>query len=291
MLKNKKRRLNEEDPKKPRAAESLSNPYFQLWEDQMSGKVGNLLSSTIGMEERIRIIDDLDFDWIEKYCWAIPSASALEAIKHIVGDRELVEIGCGSGYWGWLLLELGVRWRGCDMSDTIKKKWAKVEKRGPEMFGSLKSNVKGPKSCVLFLCYPDDYRPVDGSEDEDEVDPEEEPYSLALDCFNRYRGDTIIHVGELFGTGTVLENPWGRTTSEGFQLALNCDFHKVLSLPLPSWPLSRDVLTVWKRTDRIKVKNEDHDFEFRMIGKDSVMEGSAAPLFRSLLSKPRRSSG
>lgn len=288
MLANKKRKLNKDVSTKQRDAESLNNPYFKLWEEKMKGRIGNLLSSDIGLEKRISIIDDLDFDWIEKYCWAIPSVKALRAIKHIVGDRELVEIGCGSGYWGRLLQDLEVRWRGYDISSTIKHKWAKVEKEGPQLLDSFKSNVKGPKSCVLFLCYPDDYRPVDGTDNEEkEPGPDEQPYSLALDCYDRYRGDTIIHVGELFCTGTILENPWGRTTSEGFQLSLHCDFHKVLSLPLPSWPLSRDVLTVWKRTKIIDVKNDEHDFEFRMIDKDYVLGGCAAPIFRSLLDEGR----
>jgi hypothetical protein len=205
---NKKRKLDEDVSKRSRDTESLNNPYFKLWEHKMKGRIGNLRRSEISKEERISIIDDLDFDWIEKYCWAIPSSRALRAIEHVVGDRELVEIGCGSGYWGQLLLELGVRWRGFDMSSNSKNKWTKVEKKGPEVLDSLKSNTKGQKSCVLFLCYPDDFRPVDSVEDEDvKPGPDEQPYSLALDCFDRYNGDTIIHVGELFCTGSILENP------------------------------------------------------------------------------------
>jgi len=278
---NKKRKLNNDV--------SLNNPYFKLWEEKMKGRIGNLLSSKIGKDERISIIEELDFDWIEKYCWAIPSVRALEAIKHVVGERELVEIGCGSGYWGHLLLELKVGWRGFDMSSITKSKWAKVEKKGPEILDSLESNLEGPRSCILFLCYPDDYRALDTEVDEDEEPgPDEQPFSLALDCFDRYRGDTIIHVGELLSTGTLLENPWGRTTAEDFQLALHCDFHKVLSLPLPAWPLSRDFLTVWKRTKKIEVKNEELDMEIRMIDKSFVMGGSAAPFFRSLLDDPKR---
>jgi len=65
---NKKRKLNQDVSDKPRDAESLNNPYFKLWEDKMKGRIGNLLSSKIGKDERISIIEELDFEWIEKYC-------------------------------------------------------------------------------------------------------------------------------------------------------------------------------------------------------------------------------
>ena len=40
----------------------------------------------------------------------------------------------------------------------------------------------------------------------------------------------------------------GRTTDADFQVQLATTFHKVLAVPLPCWPYSRDTLTVWKRT-------------------------------------------
>ena len=56
----------------------------------------------------------------------------------------------------------------------------------------------------LFLCYPDDLEDGKGS--------------LAHRCLQRFGGNTIVHVGELFGD-TVLADaaPWGRTTAQSFQ--------------------------------------------------------------------------
>lgn len=47
---------------------------------------------------------------------------------------------------------------------------------------------------TLFLCYPDDF------EDSDE--------SMALQCLYNYSGDTIVHVGELFGQSLCLPGAW-----------------------------------------------------------------------------------
>ena len=38
----------------------------------------------------------------------------------------------------------------------------------------------------------------------------------------------------------------GRTSSSDFQVHLATIFHKVVHVPLPSWPCSRDYLTVWR---------------------------------------------
>jgi hypothetical protein len=86
---------------------------------------------------------------------------------------------------------------------------------------------------ALFLCYPDDF--------------EDSGESMALRCMRQYRGDCIVHVGELLGETCCMPSPWGRTSSADFQVQLATTFHKVLCVPLPSWPCSRDTLTVWKR--------------------------------------------
>ncbi|KAI9995113.1 hypothetical protein PInf_012157 [Phytophthora infestans] len=87
---------------------------------------------------------------------------------------------------------------------------------------------------ALFLCYPDDF--------------EDSHESMAMASLCNYAGDTVIHVGELFGQTVCLPGAWGRTSSEEFQTHLATVYHKVLQVPLPSWHSSIDTLTVWKRT-------------------------------------------
>ncbi|KAG7385694.1 hypothetical protein PHYPSEUDO_001148 [Phytophthora pseudosyringae] len=87
---------------------------------------------------------------------------------------------------------------------------------------------------ALFLCYPDDF--------------EDSHESMAMASLCNYAGDTVIHVGELFGQTVCLPGAWGRTSSQEFQTHLATVYHKVLQVPLPSWHSSIDTLTVWKRT-------------------------------------------
>ncbi|RLN72677.1 hypothetical protein BBJ28_00026048 [Nothophytophthora sp. Chile5] len=91
--------------------------------------------------------------------------------------------------------------------------WADVQKGTPK-------DLRKHADRALFLCYPDDF------EDSEE--------SMAMASLCNYAGDTVIHVGELFG--------------HTFQTHLATVYHKVLQVPLPSWHSSMDTLTVWKRT-------------------------------------------
>lgn len=87
---------------------------------------------------------------------------------------------------------------------------------------------------ALFLCYPDDF--------------EDSHESMAMASLCNYAGDTVIHVGEMFGQTICLPGVWGRTSSKSFQIHLSTVYHKVLQVPLPSWHSSIDTLTIWKRT-------------------------------------------
>ena len=107
----------------------------------------------------------------------------------------------------------------------------------------------------LFLCYPDQ-----GS---DVGLPSLEAYQTLTDCHNQkgqQKGGYIVHVGELLVTGCISgapQAPWGRTSTPEFQERLYTDYHCVLSIPLESFPFSRDFFTVWKRTAIFDAKNLD----------------------------------
>lgn len=56
-------------------------------------------------------------DWLEtygrsalvkRYSWAIPSPESIEWMLKVLDGRPVVEIGCGTGYWAWLLEQAGV---------------------------------------------------------------------------------------------------------------------------------------------------------------------------------------
>lgn len=139
--------------------------------------------------------------------------------------------------------------------------WMEVKKGGPAVLRAFSSHS-------LFLCYPDEFTSAS-------------PQSLALAALNAYKGNTVIVAGELLETGTLLENPWGRACDGEFQQQLRATFHKVLQVPLPSWPGSIDALTVWRRTELCEVD----DMTFKNIPEaERISLEAAAPCCRQFLS-------
>ncbi|KAI9921680.1 hypothetical protein PsorP6_000346 [Peronosclerospora sorghi] len=111
--------------------------------------------------------------------------------------------------------------------EVVQIYWTKVVKGTPK-------DLRKHADRTLFLCYPDDF--------------EDSHESMAMASLCNYGGDTVIHVGELFAHTVCMPSPWGRTSSDEFQVHLATVYHKVLQVPLPSWHSSIDTLTVWKRT-------------------------------------------
>mmetsp|Transcript_21598 Transcript_21598/g.40948 ORF Transcript_21598/g.40948 Transcript_21598/m.40948 type:complete len:421 (+) Transcript_21598:147-1409(+) len=110
---------------------------------------------------------------------------------------------------------------------------------------------------TLFLCYPDeeDRQPPPKEDDDDDDDDDDEglqpPTSMAAACLEHFAGDTIIHVGELYGDTLSLDQaPWGRSSSKEFQERLAAEYHCILKMKLKNnWLHVRDTLSVWKRSE------------------------------------------
>lgn len=170
---------------------------------------------------------------LERYAWAIPDARALKILQHYT---PLIEIGAGRGYWSRLLSDMDVDIVAFDRT-VYDRRWFDVQRGGPEV---LSRSVADGRS--LFLCYPD------------------ESNNLGLKCLRRYRGEVIVHVGELVTTGTLSgypQAPFGRTTSSEFTVELLESFHCVLSASIPRFPFSKDCITVWKRTRFVEGRRDE----------------------------------
>eukprot|EP00981_Chlorochromonas_danica_P014987 scaffold9796_cov154-Ochromonas_danica.AAC.10 len=167
---------------------------------------------------------------IKKFAWAVPDEQALRIIGHFA---PLVEMAAGRGYWAKLLRDRGVQLQAYDKyAKDLSGKWTEVLDGGPEVL-SLRRQEEEVEERTLLLCYPDDSDCV---------------AEKSLDLF---RGEFVIHVGELVTTGTWaggLQRPFGRTSSSSFPVALLEAFHCVLVKPLLSFPFAKDCLSVWKRT-------------------------------------------
>lgn len=195
-----------------------------------------------------------------KYAWAIPDDTAIRICQHF---EPLIEIGCGRGYWNSLLSANNVEITSFDREfdkDKDEKERKNIGVGGPDRLKQKKFQDHN-----LFLCYPD------------------QDYELGLECLQNLNNNVeyVLHVGELMQTGTVIGNddqrPFGRTSSSEFQVLLYQKFHCVIQHKLPSFPISQDYLTVWKRTEFIEAPcltaSADPDIDFQDTNDDGDGDG------------------
>ena len=158
---------------------SIEIEYLKLFEASSRGRIDYQ-----GLGERI--VDGTyksPFEdrskWCKKYSWAVPS---MEALDRIAALGPIIEIGAGTGYWAYLLRELGVDVKAFDVAPpgavNVKngwhdgaETWTKVCRGGPE-------RAAYEAHRTLFLCWP----------------PYDTPMAYhALKC---YRGNTLVYIGE-----------------------------------------------------------------------------------------------
>src|SRR5688500_10600535 len=78
------------------------------------------------------------------YSWAIPSLEGIHAISQY---SPIVELGAGTGYWAWLLSQVGAQVTAFDHEPLQVPRWHSIE-QGDE------SMVHRYSDRALFLCWP-----------------------------------------------------------------------------------------------------------------------------------------
>jgi hypothetical protein len=253
---------------------TMQNQLLEVWRRQTSSLPTNyhseICNPSMPEDDRGDLFENEASELGDRFAWAIPDERAL---RICAACSPIVEIGCGRGYWMGLLRSRGVDVSAFDINVPADNFFDEgtTSKGGPEKLASKKFS-----SHTLMLCYPDDY--------------EFGPNSMALACLDHFKGNTIIHIGEMLGHSLCrsMENqnapgeryPWGRTSASSFQLKLHSDFHCVLRVPLPSWSMSVDCLTVWKRTQVLELGGDKYA---HIPPEDRIDLVSAAPSMEHLL--------
>lgn len=157
---------------------------------------------------------------VQRYAWAVPSDEALDLLTR---QAPLVEIGAGTGYWGWLLRQRGVEIALYDLAPPgggdanpyhpSARCWTEVLPGGPEVLDSYPGRT-------LFLCWP----PLNSG--------------MAAACLRGFRGQRLVYVGEERG---------GCNAEDAFFDELEAGWQCVERLALPCWPGTRDALRAWER--------------------------------------------
>lgn len=149
------------------------------------------------------------------YSWAIPSTEAIRAIARL---SPIVELGAGTGYWGWLLRQAGADVVCLDRNPEAPPHWTTVEHGTPE---SLSTHPELAGRTLLLVWPP----LADG------------PNCMALEALRHWQGTHLVYVGE-----------WrGRTASPEFHDALEQHFELEQESLLPRWPGFEDSLRIYCR--------------------------------------------
>ena len=198
------------------------NPYYDFW----CWSCQNL--EWAGPEEgtvKIKTSHHILPVFMHHFGCLVPSYESLQLIKQSSGQRRVVEIGSGNGYWTLMLRRMGIPVQAVDnlqseyrtmwISDTLIKDGEKYLKE-----------QKGCKSDVLLLVYP-----IVSSDFTSKI--------LAA-----YKGDTICVAGTQNRNGyTAFKD---RTIDE-YMKAEKADYEKTIQTPLPSFPGKDEALFVFER--------------------------------------------
>ncbi len=159
----------------------------------------------------------------QHFAWAIPNLSALQEIAH---HGSIIELGCGNGYWAWLLRKMGVDILACDPlaagdpgshRDAGTTAWTELLTAGVEIL-----SAPGHRERTLFLCWPPPFS------------------SMAADCLKLYQGNRLLYVGE---------EPGGCCGDEEFEELIRRDWllEKRVNIPRGPAPFVKDSLYVYRR--------------------------------------------
>ena len=152
----------------------------------------------------------------KKFAFAIPTTHALRAILDM--GNEVVEIGAGTGYWSYLLSEMGATVRAYDNGSWSNfftgDSWYHIRRGGPGM-------LRHYPDAVALIVWP----------------PYDKP--MAFEVAKRLRvGQVLVYVGEGSGGCTGCDKSFG---------LLESDFEEVDSIHIPQWWGLHDRLEIYRR--------------------------------------------
>lgn len=166
------------------------------------------------------------------YAYAVPSPQTLRWVSEVAGNRPVVELGAGRGYWAAQLAMTGLSVAAYDveppnMADNPSFPSSSGQRDAWHPVQSMDDFAKHgwPTGSVLFLCWP----PGWGSK----------MASSALTEFEKVGGDCVIFIGEPQG---------GKTGDEAFFEALTDRWTMESQDPeFVSWWNLKDVAQAWTR--------------------------------------------
>ena len=151
------------------------------------------------------------------FAWAVPDQGSLDLITTY---SPICDVGAGTGYWAWMLSQ-----NGCDVIayDTVLPFVEQNTYHDSKKYFAVRQcdeNFKPPSDRTLMMCWP--------------------PYAdpMAATYLKRYKGDTLIYIGE---------NDGGCTADGDFFSQINHHWqHEHIHQP-PQWDGINDYLWIYSR--------------------------------------------
>ena len=199
---------------------TLINPYY----DELKRNVKRSRHYHTGTEEFVTYsrfgenFREFRRSYVIKYAWAIPTEEAIRAIAKF-SNNKIVEIGAGTGYWAWLLQQVGVTVHAYDKyleNNPYKHEHTYTELKK----GGHNTLRKYNHEWTLFLCWP----------------PFDDP--MASRCLRRFTGRKFIYIGE---------SEYGCTGDNRFHEALDKWWNRIDEINIPQWNGIHDYVQMYER--------------------------------------------
>ncbi|ORY87837.1 hypothetical protein BCR37DRAFT_390352 [Protomyces lactucae-debilis] len=205
------------------------NPFFDIWclACKQLGFMGPLQVGGYDDPRKVHLTHSLLPIFMHHFGCAVPCWETLQLIELVAAHRLVLDVGCGNGYWTWILRNMGVQVEAVDdKSSSWRTMWID-DIVGADAVTYLKKRKSADE--VLLLVYPI----VGGNK-------------LTQRILEAFKGDTVCYVGTqnanrytAFADKTMMEYFEQRG---GWQM--------VASSPMPSFPGKDDALQIFVRVTK-----------------------------------------
>ena len=214
------------DPKivVPKRKAEFTNPYYDFW--AWSCRNLEYCGPDSGMKD-VKMSHHILPVFMHHFGCVCPSYEALEIIRIVSKEKTVLDVGCGNGYWTYMLRKQGLDVIGVDSAQSrYRTCWI-----GDVVFEDGVSNLKkrkGGKDDALLLVYPITANDFTGR------------------MLKAFKGDVICVVGTQNGNGYTC---FGDQIVDEWMGKNRLEMELVARVPLPSFAGKDEALFVWRRKD------------------------------------------
>lgn len=152
---------------------------------------------------------------VGQYGFAIPTEEAILRLKDF---SPLIEMGAGTGYWAWLLRQVGANIIAYDNQAYLSTGYSFTKQHTEIAYGTPESILNHP-GLTLFMSWP----------------PLNDP--MAENCLDNYKGTKLIVITE------------DCCATPEFHARLRKEWTLIDTIDIPRWPHVRDWLGIYGRSE------------------------------------------